>query len=377
MKIATVEEMRAMDRYAIEKLGIAEEILMENAGIAAISVLNNKVGIKGRKFVIFCGTGNNGGDGLVVARLIHSRGGQVSVFLMGDKNKFSGAAQTNMAIIDKLPIEVQKLENAAAAKKDTAHCDMIIDAIFGTGLDRHVTGLVSDVITLINKSKKKVLSLDIPSGVNGNTGEVMGIAVRADYTATFGLPKTGNMLYPGYELGGELFVSNISFPPSLTQSNDIQIATNDYVALTRRPVEAYKGSVGDVLFIAGAANYYGAPYFAAMSFLKAGGGYARLAAPKSIIGRLAVKGREIVYLPQEETAAGSITFGSKTKLLARQRQKWIWWLSAPAFPCRKKRCGWSKSWQKQSKHRSLLTVMALRQLRRLRRYCAAGKHLQS
>ena len=144
----------------------------------------------------------------------------------------------------------------------------------------------------------------------------MGTAIRADHTVTFGLPKIGNMLYPGYELCGGLFVNHISLPPSLTESSDLQIATNDYVALPKRPVEAYKGSVGDVLFIAGAVGYYGAPYFVAMSFLKSGGGYARLAAPKSIIGKLVVKGREIVYLPQEETAAGSITFGSKTKLLA-------------------------------------------------------------
>jgi hydroxyethylthiazole kinase-like uncharacterized protein yjeF len=315
MKIASVEEMRFMDHFAIEKLGIAEEILMENAGLAAINVLQNKIGIKGRKFVIFCGTGNNGGDGLVVARLIHSQGGHVKVFLMGDKNKFRGAAQTNIAIIEKLFIEVFELGNAAAAKKDVVHCDMIIDAIFGTGLDRPVAGLAVDIIVLANKSRKKVLSLDIPSGVNGNTGQILGVAVKADYTTTFGLPKIGNMLYPGYELGGELFVSHISFPPSLTENNDLQIATNDYVALSKRQVEAYKGSVGDVLFIAGAVGYYGAPYFAAMSFLKSGGGYARLAAPQSMIGKLAVKGREIVYLPQEETAAGSIAMKSKRGLL--------------------------------------------------------------
>src|SRR5208283_4139752 len=106
--------------------------------------------------------------------------------------------------------------------------------IFGTGLDRPVAELAADVIALVNKSKKKVLSLDIPSGVNGNTGEVMGVAVKADYTVTFGLPKIGNTLYPGYELGGELFVSHISFPPSLTERNDLQISTNDYVALPQR-----------------------------------------------------------------------------------------------------------------------------------------------
>ena len=315
MKIASVEEMRLMDRFAIEKLGLAEEILMENAGLATINVLQNKIGIKGRKFVIFCGTGNNGGDGLVVARLIHSQGGRAKIFLMGDKNKFRGAAQTNMAIIDKLSIEVSKLENAAEAKKDVAHCDMIIDTIFGTGLDRDVAGLAADVIALANKSKKKVLSLDIPSGINGNTGQILGVAVKADYTVTFGLPKIGNMLYPGYELCGELFVSHISFPPSLTENDDLRITTNDYVALPKRQAEAYKGSVGDVLFIAGAVGYYGAPYFAAMSFLKAGGGYARLAAPRSMIGKLAVKAREIVYLVQEETTAGSIALQNKKKLL--------------------------------------------------------------
>ena len=315
MKIASIDEMRFMDYYAIEKLGIAEEILMENAGIAAVNVLQNKIGLRDKKFVIFCGSGNNGGDGLVVARLLHSNGGRVKVFLLADSKKYQGAAKTNFAIIAKLPIEVIKLEGAVAVKKDVAHCDVVIDAIFGTGLDRPVAGLAAEVIALINKSKKKVLSLDIPSGVNGNTGAVMGAAVKADYTVTFGLPKIGNMLYPGYELDGELFVSHISFPPSLTEGNNLKIATNAYVALPERPAEAYKGSTGDVLFIAGAANYYGAPYFASMSFLKSGGGYARLAAPRRVVPVVAKRGREIVYLPQEETAEGSIAFKNKRKLL--------------------------------------------------------------
>ena len=315
MKLVTVDEMRFMDRYAIEKLGIAEEILMENAGLAAVNLLQKEIGISGKKFVICCGSGNNGGDGLVVARLIHSEGGRAKVFLLGDEKKYRGAAKTNFAIITQLPIGLIKLESAAVTKKDIAHCDVIIDAIFGTGLDRPVAGLASDVIALINKSKKKVLSLDIPSGVNGNTGEVMGAAVKADYTITFGLPKIGNMLYPGYELCGKLFVSHISFPPSLTENNDLKIATNDYVALPRRPAEAYKSSVGDVLFIAGAANYFGAPYFSAMSFLKAGGGYSRLAAPSSIVPFIAQEGREIVYLPQKETAAGNLASESKAQLL--------------------------------------------------------------
>jgi len=316
MKIASVDEMRFMDRYAIEKLGIAEEILMENAGIASLNVLKSRMGVVNKKFIIFCGSGNNGGDGLVVARLIHSQGGRAKVFLLSDSEKFKGAARTNFAIIKRLPVEVVLLKNAVMAKKDLADCDAVVDAILGTGLDRPVSGLVEAVINLINKSKKKVLSLDIPSGVNGNTGEIMGMAVRANYTVTFGLPKIGNMLYPGYELGGELFVSHISFPPSLYNKNELLVQTNDYFALAPRPAEAYKGAMGDVLFIAGAANYYGAPYLAAMSFLKSGGGYARLAAPRSIIPVIAKRGREMVYLPQEETEAGSIALKNKKALLA-------------------------------------------------------------
>jgi NAD(P)H-hydrate epimerase len=315
MKIAGVDEMRSMDRYAIDNLAIPEKVLMENAGLASVNVLQNKIGLSGKKFIIFCGSGNNGGDGLVVARLIHSAGGRPKVFLLGQSAKFKGAAKTNFEIITRLPVEVIKLENAARAKKDLAHCDAIIDAILGTGLDRPVTGLVAEVIAQINKSGKKVLSLDIPSGINGNTGEVMGAAVKADYTVTFGLPKIGNMLYPGYEHGGELFVSHISFPPSLTKKSDIKIETNDYIALPPRPAEAYKGSTGDVLFIAGAANYYGAPYFASMSFLKSGGGYSRLAAPQGIVPVIAKKGREIVYLPQHQTDAGSIALKNKKALL--------------------------------------------------------------
>jgi hydroxyethylthiazole kinase-like uncharacterized protein yjeF len=316
MKIASADEIRLMDRQAIDNLGITEEILMENAGLAAFSLLRSKIGVRGRKFTIFCGSGNNGGDGLVLARLIHSGGGLVKVFLLSDSDKYKGAAKTNYGIITRLPVEMVKLKNASTVKKDLAHCDVVVDAILGTGLDRSVTGLVTEMITLINGSKKKILSLDIPSGINGNTGEVLGIAVKADYTVTFGLPKIGNMLYPGYEMGGELFVSHISFPPTLIESVNLKIATNYHIKLPTRPAEAHKGTMGDVLFIAGAVNYYGAPYFAAMSFLKTGGGYSRLAAPCSVVPVIARQGREIVYLPQKETTEGSLSLSNKKELLA-------------------------------------------------------------
>jgi hydroxyethylthiazole kinase-like uncharacterized protein yjeF len=318
MKISTVSEMRSLDRTAIEKFGVVEELLMENAGQAAYFVLLKELGIKGKKFLIFCGLGNNGGDGLVVARKIHSSGGEVKVFVLGDPGRFRGAAKTNFEIVSRLPIEVRWLESIEAAKPGVAHCDAIVDAILGTGITRDVRGLYGDVVELINRSgqdTRTVLSIDIPSGVHGDTGQVMGTAVRADYTVTFGLPKLGNMLFPGYELGGKLYVSHISFPPSIYDTDSLKVEINRTAKLPPRDKDAHKGDFGEALFIAGAAGYLGAPYFAAHSFLKAGGGYSRLAAPKSITPFIAVKGSEIVFVPQEETSSGSIALRNKSTLL--------------------------------------------------------------
>jgi NAD(P)H-hydrate epimerase len=315
MKVSRVGEMRYMDRFAVEKLDIPEEILMENAGLASAFVLEQEIGIQNKKFVVFCGTGNNGGDGLVVARKIHSNGGQVKVFVVGGPEKFKGAAKSNWNIISKLPIEVRVIKSLEEVTMDVLHCHGIIDALFGTGFDREAVGLYKEVIQLINESSKRILSLDIPSGVHGDTGEVMGEAVRADYTVTFGLPKLGNMLYPGYERGGKLYVTHISFPPYLHNGDAIKVQLNDYIKLPQRERDVYKGGMGDVLFIAGAASYFGAPYFSALSFLKAGGGYARLAAPASITPFIATKGSEIVFVPQKETKAGSIALENRDSLV--------------------------------------------------------------
>jgi hydroxyethylthiazole kinase-like uncharacterized protein yjeF len=316
MKVSTVSEMKALDRTAIEKFGITEELLMENAGLAVYSVLSAEFGIRGRRFVVFCGVGNNGGDGLVVARKIHSNGGAVKVFILGDPGKFKGAAKTNLDIVSRLPVQVRQIQSLETIRQDVAHCDGIVDAIFGTGLTRDVGGLYRDAIALINESGKPVFSVDIPSGVNGDTGKVMGAAVKADTTVTFGLPKVGNVLFPGYELCGKLYVSHISFPPSTYDADSLRVEINQPVRLPPRDPNGHKGDFGEVLFIAGAASYFGAPYFAALSFLKAGGGYSRLAAPKSITPFIANKGSEIVFVPQRETGAGSIALQNKRALLA-------------------------------------------------------------
>jgi len=315
MKVSTVAQMRNLDKSAMEKFGISDDLLMENAGQAVYFVILNEFGIKNKRFVVFCGIGNNGGDGLVVARKIHSNGGEVKVFLLGDEAKFEGVAKRNFEIVSKLPIEISNVESIDSIKSAVLHSDAIVDAIFGTGLAREVGGIYNDVIQLINKSQKPIFSVDIPSGINGDTGEVMGIAVEAAYTITFGLPKIGTMLYPGYDCCGKLYVSHISFPPSLYDADSIKVATNNPIELPKRDKDAHKGDFGEVLFIAGASSYLGAPYFSALSFLKAGGGYSRLATPLSISSFLANKGSEIVFVPQKETSSGSIALENKDRLL--------------------------------------------------------------
>jgi hydroxyethylthiazole kinase-like uncharacterized protein yjeF len=315
MKVSTVSEMRALDKTAIQRFGIVEELLMENAGHAVYFVLLSEFGIEGKRFLIFCGLGNNGGDGLVVARKIHSIGGAVKVFLLGDPARFKEAAGLNYDIVSRLPIEMRQIESVEAVEADLEDCHAIIDAILGTGITRNVEGLYRDVIESINRSGKPVFSIDIPSGIHGDTGQVMGAAVRADHTVTFGLPKLGNVLFPGYELGGRLYVSHISFPPSMTAADSLKVQINDPLPLPPRKKDGHKGSFGQALFVDGAAGYYEAPYFAALSFLKAGGGYARLAAPRSITPFLATKGSEIVFLPQDETGAGSIALANRAALL--------------------------------------------------------------
>jgi hydroxyethylthiazole kinase-like uncharacterized protein yjeF len=315
MKVSRVSEMRNLDRKAMDDFGITQEMLMGNAGEAAYFVILKEFGVQGRKFVVFCGAGNNGGDGFVVARKIHSTGGAVRVFFLGEGDRLEGAAKKNFDIISRMPIEVSAVQSIEQMKEATSDCDAIVDAIFGTGLSREVTGIYKDVIQLINDSKKKVFSIDIPSGINGDTGQVMGSAVRSNYTITYGLPKIGNILYPGFDLCGKLYVSHISFPPSLHNNDSIKVQINDPVEIPQRDMDTHKGNYGRALFIAGSSNYLGAPYFSALSFLKAGGGLSYLATPKSISPFLASKGSEIVFIPQNETSSGSLALASMEELL--------------------------------------------------------------
>jgi NAD(P)H-hydrate epimerase len=319
MKVCNNEEIGNLDRKTTEEFGISPEILMENAGIAVYCVILREFGIKNRKFVIFCGPGNNGGDGFVVARKIYSSGGEVKVFLLAGREKYREPARKNLDIISKFPVEIKEAE-IESMKAALFEADAIVDAVFGTGLERNVGGVYKEAIRLINEGGKPVFSIDIPSGINGDTGQEMGISVRANYTVTFGLPKIGNLLYPGYGRGGKLYCSRISYPPSLYDSDSLKVEIARPIPLPERDPNTTKFDYGPVLFIAGAANYNWAPIASAYSFLKAGGGYSFLACPKSLVPFLAQGGREVVFLPQKETASGSIALENKDELLEQSRR---------------------------------------------------------
>jgi ADP-dependent NAD(P)H-hydrate dehydratase / NAD(P)H-hydrate epimerase len=320
MKICRVNEMREMDQRAISEFGIAQELLMENAGESTYFVIKEVFGQEPKSVTVFCGIGNNGGDGLVVARKLNSIGWNPEIILLGNAQKFKGAAKINYEISQKLGLTFIPFDKKPDVYESLATAELIVDAIFGTGLDRNVTGDYLDCINLINESEIPVISVDIPSGINGDTSMVMGTAIQADFTITYGLPKLGNILFPGHAYGGKLFTTFISFPPEMHQSKELRIETNRPYPLPVRHLDSHKGSCGKVLFVSGSSGYMGAPYFSAMSFLKSGGGLSFLATPDVVAPHIGSEGNEIVLLPQKSTKAGSLSIENKVNILKAAEQ---------------------------------------------------------
>jgi hydroxyethylthiazole kinase-like uncharacterized protein yjeF len=217
--------MRRLDEKAIKDYGIPSIVLMENAGRGAAEIIQAscrrmfcKAGrqVGGCRVVIVCGTGNNGGDGFVVARHLVNKGVRVQVILLGSSKKLSPDALINYKIVKKMGIKIRDtsyfFDQIFNKKRDVS---LIIDAIFGTGLSRPIEGMVANVIQAMNQSKKPIVALDIPSGLNGKTGEVMGAAIKAKGTMTFGAPKTGFYKKQGPKLTGKVTIVDISIPRKL------------------------------------------------------------------------------------------------------------------------------------------------------------------
>jgi hydroxyethylthiazole kinase-like uncharacterized protein yjeF len=285
MKVVTAEEMRIIDRKTIEGYGIPGAVLMERAGFSVTSMI--KQVFSPRKVIIMSGSGNNGGDGLVVARNLYNEGWDVKVFLTVKIEDLKGDALLQYRVANKLGLKIYPINDFLTQHSSliTRHC-IIVDALLGTGLSKNVTGLLSEVINLINRSNVPIISVDIPSGISSDNGQIMGEAVRADYTVTFGLPKRGHLLYPGAQHSGKLFIEDIGFPEELLNSEKlhIELLMKDKVSalIPQRPRYSHKGNYGHVLIVAGSKGKTGAAIMAAKACIRSGAGLVTIGIPKSL-----------------------------------------------------------------------------------------------
>ncbi|MEZ0394422.1 MAG: NAD(P)H-hydrate dehydratase [Desulfurococcaceae archaeon] len=310
------DEMKLIDDEA-PKYGVHHGLLMEAAGHSVYLVVQRELGsLEGKRIAVIAGTGNNGGDAMVAARYLSTAGALVKVYVIGRPEEMSPLAREQYERLLAFGVEVSAIdapEKLQQLKAELPSFDAAVVGLIGIGLRGEVTGLRREAIEIINSANRPVISVDIPSGVDASNGQVMGVAVKSRATVTFGLPKLGNILYPGHYYCGRLYLSRLCYPPRLLQRT--RTFLNEPVPLPERLRWGHKGTFGKLLVVGGSRYYYGAPYYSASSFLRAGGGYARLAAPKSVVPFIASRNSEIVFVPLEETPQGAASVKNLEDLL--------------------------------------------------------------
>jgi NAD(P)H-hydrate epimerase len=290
MNIVTADEMRAMDRQTIESFGIPGRILMENAGRDATRILREHFsGIALRRIGVMAGRGNNGGDGFVIARYLANAGIKVNVYLLSKSASVAGDAAANLKLLAPMGIpviELPDIETFSRHKSALRHMDLWVDAILGTGLKSSVKGHFSKVIDFLNRLNKPIFAVDIPSGLNSDTGQPCGSCISAQATATFAFAKAGQVQYPGVDYCGKLHIIDIGIPNTIVN----QIAPRQYLLtaeqignyLRPRSSDTHKGKTGHLLVLAGSAGKTGAAAMTATSALRAGAGLVTVAIPQSL-----------------------------------------------------------------------------------------------
>lgn len=305
MRIVNNSEMILLDQRIMRDFSVSQIVLMENAGISFCNALFcNFKDIYTKNVIVVCGTGNNGGDGFVIARHLLSKGIKVTILQTNLNSVYQGAALLNQTILQKLApsfyysSDISLIEISELFSQN----DIIIDAIFGVGLKRDIEGILFDLIKTINQSGKYIASVDIPSGIDASNGNIRGIAVKATITVVMGYIKIGNCFINGYAHSGKLFLSCLSFSKSALNKLASKHAPdsaflNHPTPLPDRTPLGHKGTFGQSVFIAGSENYFGAPYFSSCSFIKSGGGYSRLVAPTPVCHSVAINAPEVVLHP--------------------------------------------------------------------------------
>ncbi|MEO0079197.1 MAG: NAD(P)H-hydrate dehydratase [candidate division WOR-3 bacterium] len=318
-RLVTAVEMTAIDRRAVSEHGITNLTLMENAGRAVAESLEKEVGsLVARTVLVVCGTGNNGGDGLVAARHLAKLGAVVSCVLLGKVSQLKPEPKTNAELLAEAGVSLREVTSPDELPSLFQNQEVVIDAIFGTGLSRPPEGIYAEAIRLINRSKALVVAIDIPSGVDSDTGKVYEPAVRAQLTITMGLPKIGLYFYPGRGHVGRLRIAEIGYPKQLLEDGaDTFLVDDDYVRehLPHRPADGHKGTFGTCLLVCGSASYSGAACLAGMATVRSGCGLVVIGFPKSLSDIIGSRVIEAVKLPLPETQSGSISYSALEPIL--------------------------------------------------------------
>ncbi len=317
MKIVTVEQMVDMERHGAEA-GNPPDFLMENAGLAAANCARDLLlgNVEEKSVLVLIGPGNNGGDGLVAARHLHDWGARVHLFLVkrqteSDKN-FALDMERNIPWTDAL-----KPENRATFSKALSSANLFIDSLFGTGKVRPFEGILKEMLESVTEEKSKrpamkILSVDIPSGLDADSGAIDPAALIPDLTLTFACPKIGLFKFPGAARLGQLQIADIKLPENLSDHINTELITGELVRslIPSRPLDANKGNFGRLMVVAGSSNYIGAAYLACEAAMRVGTGLVTLATPASLQPIVAGKLTEATYLPLQDKKAGIIDTGA-------------------------------------------------------------------
>jgi ADP-dependent NAD(P)H-hydrate dehydratase / NAD(P)H-hydrate epimerase len=288
MRVLNSSQMREADRRTIEEVGIPSLVLMENAGrqvVAAMEAIYTD--LADRHVAILCGRGNNGGDGFVVARTLAQRGVAVSVFLIGQVSDVRGDARVNLDILGRVGLTVVEVADGQAWElhvSEVRDSTLIVDAIFGTGLNAPVSGLIESVITDINASSIPVVSIDLPSGLSADTSDTIGESIEAGTTVTLAAPKLPLVLMPAELRAGDIVIADIGIPVDVINSVEgprVELLTRAGTRelITPRAPDSHKGDYGHVLIVAGSRGKTGAAHLSGVGALRSGAGLVTIATP--------------------------------------------------------------------------------------------------
>ncbi|MEA4926088.1 MAG: NAD(P)H-hydrate dehydratase [Syntrophomonadaceae bacterium] len=315
MKLLYAEQMKDIDRKATEDYLIPSLLLMENAGLKVLETIKHVYGNLSRaRITILAGKGNNGGDGLVLGRHLLNAGAAVDIFLLGDPQNLSRDARVNYLILEQMQANIYPLnanEHFDFYVTKLLSSGLIVDAIYGIGFRGSLDDFETRVVQMVNLSSTPVVAVDIASGVEADTGEVHGTAIKADYTVTFARPKLGQYLEPGQSYTGKLIIADISIPLSLLEHESLKLNLIDQELvgrfITPRRAESHKGSYGHVLVIGGSAGMSGAVIMASCAALRSGAGLVTAALPGSLVPVLEGSTLEVMSRPLAETMEASIS----------------------------------------------------------------------